>query len=307
MGGNDGLRSLAADLEKNNDRLWLDLDFLRYRKGGNGVSRGGDSIKNGFGDPTEQYDYMLSVYASKVNGNHYRFLRAEKVEETAKRVINDFKKLDVYGLSLGTMGEYIYSDLNPNHGHDRTGMQETYRKILNQADGLRLAVNKGNADMAINADKVWYAPLSSGGCDCFDYDVPFYQIVFHGSTALTTAPLNQAVNDRLLFLNAVETGSELLFAGIFKEADFLAETAYSYLYSTTFSLWQEKAAAYDKEYRPLLEQIYDKAITGHRQMTENVYQTVYENGVTVYVNYGEQTETVDGIEIGGMDFETVVP
>ena len=307
LGGNDGLHTLAADLEENNDRLWLDFDFLRYRKGGNGVSKGGDSIKNGFGDPTEQYDYMLSVYAAKVNGNHYRFLRAGKVEETAKRVINDFKKLDIYGLSLGTMGEYIYSDLNPKHGHDRTGLQEVYRKILNCTDGQPLSVNKGNADMAVKADKIWYAPLSSSGYDCFDYDVPFYQIVFHGSAAMTTAPLNQAVNDRLLFLNAVETGSELLFAGIYKEADFLAETAYSDLYSTTFSLWREKAAAYDKEYRPLLEQIYDKAIKGHKRITENVYQTVYENGITVYVNYGEQSATVNGIEIGGMDFETVIP
>ena len=108
-------------------------------------------------------------------------------------------------------------------------------------------------------------------------------------------------------MNAVETGSELLFSGISKEADFLAETTYSSLYSTTFSLWREKAAAYDKEYRPLLEQIYDKAIEDHTQVAENVYQTVYENGVIVYVNYGGQTATVNGIEIGGMDFEAVIP
>ncbi len=307
LGGQTEIKQLAAALEGTGGQLWPDVDLLRFRQGGGGISKGGDSIKNGFGDPTEQYDYMLSVYAAKVSGNHYHFLRADKVREVAGRITADFKKQGFSCLSLGTMGEYVYSDLNPGQGHGRTGLLQAYRQIQESLDGRPLAVSGGNADTAVHAAKIWEAPVSSSGYDCFDYDVPFYQMVFHGYAALTTPPLNQIVNDRLLFLNAVETGSELLFAGIHEDAGFLAETAYSGLYSTTFSLWKEKAAAYDKEYRPLLERIYNQAIVSHGCVAEEVYRTVFEDGTAVYVNYGTESRTVDGVEIGGMDFASSIP
>lgn len=91
----------------------------------------------------------------------------------------------------------------------------------------------------------------------------------------------------------------LLFSGIYEDASTLSETAYSGLYSTTFALWREKAAAYDKEYRSLLERIHDKAIVAHRQLSDTVYKTTWEDGTVVLCNYGDSPLRQEGVTIGG--------
>lgn len=307
LGGEAGFQTLKNAMEKDGRQFWPDVDFLRCRESGKGISKSRDSIKNAFGEPTPQYDYMLSVYAPKLQGNQYRFLRADAVRKISRNFLENYKKEECQYLSLGTTGEYRYSDYNPDNGHGRMTLQMAFEDIWKTATGYRLAVSGGNADAAIRADKVWAAPVTSSGYDFFDEDIPFYQIVFHGYTALTTPAVNQIVNDRLLFLNAVETGSELLFSGIYEDAAFLGETAYSALYSTTFELWKDEAVAYDKEYRPLLERIGRQAITQHERLADDVYRTTYEDGTSVYVNYSEKQQKVDNVTIGGMDFEAIYP
>lgn len=65
--------------------------------------------------------------------------------EVARRVLSDLKAEKSYGVSLGTMGEMVYSDLDPEQGHDRTRLEQVYQQIADELDGKRLAVAKGNA------------------------------------------------------------------------------------------------------------------------------------------------------------------
>ena len=37
-------------------------------------------------------------------------------------------------------------------------------------------------------------------------------------------------------------------------------------------------------------------------LTDKVAKTVYEDGTVVLVNYGRQSYTVDGVEVGAMDY-----
>ena len=305
LGGKKDFKALNDYLTEIDAQFYPDADFLRFTSSGNGVSKNKDSVKNTFGEIVEQYDYMLSVDVEKIDGNNYYLLSADKVGTAINNFLKKYSALKASGISLGTMGSYVYADLNTEDGFNRTALVSSFENVFKALGNYSIAVEGGNMVSAVYADKVFDAPLSSSGNNLFEKDVPFYQIVFHGYTVLTTSPLNKTADDRLLFLNAVETGTELLFDGIYGDASALNETPYNSLYSTTFDLWKTKAADYDKEYRPLLEKIYDKAIIRHTEVSDGVYETVYEDGTAVYVNYNASEQTVSGIKIGGMDFETV--
>ncbi len=305
LGGSKQFTALAEKLAGMGAQLYPDTDLLRFRKAGNGVRRGRDSIKNPFGEVVEQYDYMLSVYAPKLAGNNYYLLRANAVETAAEKFLRNYQKLGVSGVCFGTAGDLFYADTKRGGGLSRTALADAYTALWDGAKEYATAAAGGNAQTAVRVDKIFAAPLSSSGHTVFDRDVPFYSIVFHGYTALTTTPLNQVADSRRLFLNAVETGSELLYGAIAEDAAQLVDTAYSELYSTTFALWKEQAVAYDQEYRPLLEAVAGQAIVDHTQLGEHLYKTTYENHVTVYVNYADTAQQADGITIGGMDFEAV--
>ena len=75
------------------------------------------------------------------------------------------------------------------------------------------------------------------------------------------------------------------------------DTDYDYLYGTSFSLWKDDAVSKYKEYYPLLKEISDSLIVSHRELQDNVFETGYENGIRVIVNYNSQDVQADGITI----------
>ena len=85
-------------------------------------------------------------------------------------------------------------------------------------------------------------------------------------------------------------------------ASVLTGTSFSGLYSSTWTLWAEEAADRYRMYMPLLSRIYDREIVGHERPAEQVTCTLFEGGIRVYVNYGDEAVTVDGVTVPAMSF-----
>ena len=69
------------------------------------------------------------------------------------------------------------------------------------------------------------------------------------------------------------------------------------LYSAQYEEWIERAAS---EYAVSIEQLghtVDKFIVGRRQLAPQVFATTYEDGTTVYVNYGDRPFEESGIRV----------
>ena len=77
----------------------------------------------------------------------------------------------------------------------------------------------------------------------------------------------------------------------------LTGTEYDKLYNTTFSDWKDYAINWYSEYQPLLEKIYDQKIVGHKCIAHKVYQTDYENGVSIIVNYSDNDYKINGVTL----------
>lgn len=304
LGGNKAFDAFSQFLNSNGYAFYPETDWIRFRSGGGGVSRLFDGAKTPSGNDALQYEYLLSVYETKLTEDPYKLLTPTKLAEVSSRFLEAYEQRGVDALSVGMIGRAVYSDFRDEGGVHRADLPDIYCQILQQMQDkeICMAFSGANAYVLPYASYIYETPIYSSGYDIFARDVPFYQIVLHGYVGMTVPEIVQSIEPEVTFLKAVETGSSLLYACIAEDADILMNTRYAELYGSTYSLWAEDAAALYGQYRDLFERICDKTITAHDQVGDNVFVTEFEGGIRVAVNYGDSDVQFEGTNIGAMSF-----
>ena len=134
-----------------------------------------------------------------------------------------------------------------------------------------------------------------------DEAVPFYQIAVRGYKTYTTETVNMSSNPENVILNAVESGSSLLYSLVAGETTELKETYLKYLYSCNYSQWKEDIIEAYKDYSAVMSMVEGADIDNHEKVADGVYKTTYSNNVSVYVNYADdayETESGAVVEAG---------
>ena len=109
----------------------------------------------------------------------------------------------------------------------------------------------------------------------------------------------------LRWLVLAEFAYALLFPGVhvtYRDPIVLARSSYPELYSSHYLDWLDRATA---EYRVAVAQLghtVGQFIVGHRQLTPQVFETRYEDGTRVVVNYGDQAYEGDGMRVEGLGY-----
>jgi hypothetical protein len=233
------------------------------------------------------------------------FLNASRLDSLTPDILKSYSKLKLKTVSLGTLGKYNYSDLEEASGLYRDKFENTVIETLNsfKQSGIKVGVESANAYALPYVDVIWDMPIYSSGYDAYLTDVPFYQIVLHGLVTMTTPPVMQTIDSRVTFLKAVETGSELLYCGMYEQSSVLTGSRYDELYGTTYTLWEDHAIKDYKAIMPLLDKVYDQAIIDHTELSDGVIMTTFENGVRVVVNYNNyEVKGPEGQNCKAMNF-----
>ena len=80
------------------------------------------------------------------------------------------------------------------------------------------------------------------------------------------------------------------------------DTPFNYLFGAGYGDWLEEAAQLYERVNALLGQVQDQRIVGHRKVMDDVYETTYEDGTIVLVNYGRKDVVISDVEVAAMDF-----
>lgn len=301
LGGKSDLRKLIETIDESKDTIYFDVDFLRYRSASKSKA-----ITNSFNQKVEYTERMRSVYANKINVDPIYFLSPQYIASNAFKYLSTLPKYNINSVSLSTLGEYCYSNDTErnNKGFHRYFYPTEAVKILKkyQEDGIDISLEQANAFAAVYADRIYNAPIFSSGYDIFDEEIPFYQIVFHGFTALTSSSMSQSSETDLNILKAAESGSELLYGCMYEDSSVITNTRFDYLYSTQYSLWSEKSLQSILKHQELIEQVYDQEITEHRELMTDVMVTTFANGIKVIVNYNNNEVNINGNKILARDY-----
>ena len=80
---------------------------------------------------------------------------------------------------------------------------------------------------------------------------------------------------------------------------------YADYYSINYGEWAERIARVYNEYAAFAGKVADSNIALHETVAEKLVKVTYENGLTVYVNYGDKTVSADGKEVAGRSYLVV--
>ena len=174
-----------------------------------------------------------------------------------------------------------------------------------KSEGYLISGDNANAYAVPYLSKIYNAPTSTSGYKLFDKEIPFYQIVFHGYIPMTGAAVQTELTTNLEFLKAVETGSQILYNCIYEDSSVFRGLREEGLYSSTYTLWKERAARQYESYSALLSKVQNEPIIAHREVSKNVMSTTFADGTQVIVNYNKNSIKAGNIMVEACSFAVV--
>lgn len=304
IGGKKGFAKTAEYLDSKGVAFYPNIDFINFSKSGNGFNRLGDSVKYTNQAPA----YQSSGLTEHINfGTRWCLLKAEKVLSAAMDFAASAKKTGkVFGISLENFGETVYSD-GAKGGLSRGDCINIWREIMKnyQEEGIEVLTTRPNGYAIAYSDVLLDIPGKETYVELADEGVPFYQIAVRGYKTYTTETVNMAGNPQDVLLNAIETGSSLLYSIVAGDTTTLKETYLRYLYSCNYDQWKDDIVQSYTDYSKVMKSIAGADIINHDKVSDGLYKTTYDNGVCVYVNYAtEDTVTESGTVVPAKGYIT---
>ncbi|MBE9915427.1 hypothetical protein G8C92_15510 [Paenibacillus donghaensis] len=295
LGGKKGFLQLAEYMKENGFGFYPDTAFLEKYKGSSGAAMLLDRGK------AEVYGYNPVTHAKDTSKFSHYILAPAQLPKQVNGFLKDYAKLGAPGLSLRDLGREVHSDFNPDHPVSRQDSLFTSVKELEvlQKQAGALMVEGGNAYSLPFAQTIVNAPMRSSRLNITDEEIPFYQIALHGYFDLAGAPYNmdELQNPRLSMLKSLETGSAVYYQWFASDASKVKDTDYNDLYALSYRNWLDEAVRLYQEANPVLAKVRSQVITSHRQLAPGVVRTVYQNGVSVTINYNQTAVAVDGLQL----------
>lgn len=311
LGGKSGLEKLEDALNGLGGRLYVDVAFQRVTFADNGFNYNAESSRYygsgyvaAFGqvNPTTLRNTSgLDYYETRYDLLSPKFL-PRYVGKFAKKI----KKYDVGGISLRDLGNVLTSDKKRTELINR---EEALDVVLGQFEllkgtGKRLMTNEANAYSFAYSTDIINVPIKDNRYAIVDESIPFYEMVIHGCISYSTELLNYEDAEDMtgVILQMIETGASPHYVFTWKDSSEMKDTGLNRYYATTFEVWKGEAVEVYNRVNEALKHVSGAMIINHEILDGGVRKVTYDNGVIIYINYGSETQKVDGMEIPAMSY-----
>ena len=245
---------------------------------------------SGLGYAEPQYDLLSPKFLPRY------------VEKFVKKIDN----YDISGLSLRDLGNYLTSDKKRTEVINR---EEALNIVLAQLDllettGKKLMINDANAYSFGYTKDITNVPMSDNAYPIIDNNIPLYQMIIHGCINYSTELLNYDDSEdmTLTVLQMIETGSAPHYVFTQESSSRMKNTGMNQFYATTYGIWKGEAMEVYNRVNDALKYVTGAKIIGH-EISGDVRKITYDNGVTIYINYSDETESMDGKSFPAMSYE----
>lgn len=211
------------------------------------------------------------------------------------------------GYSLATLTNTAWSDYSnrtdtATYAKGAMAQDTVAAMQMLRQDGKKLLGSDANAYAAAVADRVTDVPLTSSRESIFDADIPFYAMVFKGKVALAGESVNLAENPVRQLLLSVESGAALNYTVTAAYDIRLIAADQPLFYSSRYANIRESLLEQTACTTDYYAAIAGKAIVGHSIISEQLRMTEFEDGIRVYVNFGNQPQQTPLGVVNGQDF-----
>ncbi len=221
-----------------------------------------------------------------------------------KQIAEKYIAKNPTGISVGRVASVLNSDYNQQENILREDAVKKVNDMLKAYKEAKVPVlsndcNQYALDKVDLVENVPYNPLSES--KIFTQNIPFKEMVLHGTVAYTGSSLNAEADRAYTLLKAIETGSGLKYTFTSNADDRLKGTDFSYLYYTNYTTDAGAALEEWKQLNEALEGLESVKIVGHSS-DGSLAKTVYENGTVIYVNYSDSDITTDNGIVKAMSY-----
>ena len=303
VGSKSDLESLNKKLEDKGGKLFMDVAFQKVSHESKRFTSvleaskyySGYLVELGATDPStvrqtsnlEWYDEMIYYMISPKFLNRY-------VDKFASKIT----KYDVSGINLTDLGSVLTSDKKRSELINR---QQAENIVIGQYEKLaetkkNLMETGGNEYSLKYVSDIIDAPTSYSAYYIIDEQVPFYEMVIHGSISYSGEAFN-LMDDDLdddFVLNCIEYGIAPRFTLSYKDPSKMKYTSSADKYSVLYTTWLDKAKEMYGNINEALKDVDGSAMINHEKLDNGLIKVDYENGKTIYINKTSQDITVDG-------------
>lgn len=287
LGSLKDFTSLKKTCENSDTDLFFDFDAVTFSKSGGGLSSYFDSAVRANRKRAKVYDYNIALLGRETD-SAYSLTARDKLTYITNKIIK--KAGNLPGIGLSSLSNTAYSDYTDKSSglyYAKSGMTEQVSEIIENVkkSGKKFMSSEANAYAAVKSDVIFNSPARSNAALIFDDDIPFYQMVLRGRTALSSESLNLATDREEELLKAVEGGMGLTYTLTAKYDTKLIDSGVPVFYNSLYSDLKDGIISDSKTLSELYGKIGNSAIKSHKIHDSGLRETVYENGVTVFVNY----------------------
>lgn len=304
LGGKKDIKRLSDYCKKIGVPLFLDFDIIAFNKSGAGfkLTRDAAAFPNG----QNAYDVRKDYVTRKETGLRYNLLSRSRLDGAAEKAADTAEKYGFSGVSLTSLSNTAYSDYKVNGAFVCGNTEKQVSGILS---GLRknteVLTSAPNVYAAAGSSYATDAPAESSGLDVAFADIPFYSMVFRGSTALSGESVNLAADENTAILKCIESGLPLTYTLYKNYRSSLLTVDQSALAGALFESSRERIVSSYKELKSVFEKLGSSAIREHRIEESGLRVTVFENGVRIAVNETAADIAFNGETVKSMSYKII--
>ena len=307
IGGKKGFNEFLEYADNNGIKVFPETAMLQVHNE-SGFKPRSEASRKLTNLPAAVYPIDRAIRERDQTRDPHHSLSPRFVEEYTNEFLEEFTPFNTTGVTLRDLADVLNSDFRRNEQIDRTESETISVNALKSISdqNLEIIANGGNLYSLAYLTDVIDAPLGNTGYKIEDESIPFYQTVLRGYIDYASAPFNMStyLDNQEYILNALEYGSNINFQWIHESNEVVKNTEFDHLYSVNYERWFDQATEIYHEVNDILKKVKNVPIQSHENLGDNVYRTVYENGIYVVVNYGLETANIDGNAIEPQSYIT---
>jgi len=282
MGGSSGLRTLT-DMAKECDSTL----FFWY----NGLVA--NMSTTGYKDSELAVANNLRILTS--NFSKRMLLSPDVMVRKYNEQLPKFEDWGIEGVML--RGSFIFYDYKPGNKIQRAGTVEKWREMFAMGTEKlgHVAAYGGNKYVLDSVDWIMEIPSETTGYVYTDEAVPLYQMIVHGSVPYSGKSVNTYYDAEYEKLQAIELGYVPTYQLCYKLPK------YSSGYVSVYEHVRDELISLFNEYNENLACVAGAAMT-HHSRAGDIAHVMYDNGVEIYLNYGNTAAQCDAGEIPAKDY-----
>ncbi len=306
VGGFEGLNTLKQNLEAKGIPLLLSDDLqVATDRFGNGFSPRYDAARK------IDRPYIKRGQFNRTNGQNKDYFVVSPawiLNQLLPQTIAEWKKLPIDGIHLtDDRKNGLISDFNMDYFSSRERSAQNWETIYSQLQQLygNTATSLPYDFMIGRVSHMFDLPLRYNYDLMVDEEVPFYPIVLRGLVHYSAAPGNLRQETKADLLRDLEYGALPSYILTHNDVRELRLTHYDWLGNGQYKLTKEQMLNEYRAYREVGQAIWTMPISNHRKITEGVFETTYENGTRVVVNYNEVSYTEEPYKVPAGSYQVL--